>query len=136
LLDTDKDYERQLYENIKNQTAEYLPYMGKNDYSLWWERNEVEEYDWEEFKKDVDFSIDTIFRKEEPVMKSVVEAIGRRALREQREWFCSFEKLPLEFDEELYQYKLADFAYTNAKLKSNSENLFKLKGRNKILFLY
>ncbi len=140
LLNLDKIFEKQLYENIKQQEAEYLPYMGKNDYSLWWTKDEVREYDWEDFKKDIDFYIDTIFKKEEPVIQNIVEAIGRRALVEQKTWFCMFEKLPIGFNEKIFQYELSDFAYTNARLKSSinikSDNLFKLKNDEKVIFLY
>ena len=37
LLDLENENENKLYHNIKEQKAEYLPYLGKNDYSLWWE---------------------------------------------------------------------------------------------------
>jgi len=140
LLNLLKKYQKKLYENIKKQQAEYLPYMGKNDYSLWWYKNEVEEYKYEKLHHEKEFSIDTIFIKNEPVWKCVVEAIGRRALAEQQNWFCSFERLPIRYNEELLQYELASFAYTNAKLKKDikikSGNLYYLKEINKAVFLY
>ncbi len=140
LLDMGNEDQKKLYNYIKNQKSEYLPYMGKNDYSLWWYKDEVEEYEYEEFKSYNDFCIDTIFIKSGPVWSSVVEAIGRRALAEQQSWFFIFERLPYKYNENLFQYDITDFVYTNAKLKKNaninSENLYKIKNQKKVVFLY
>ncbi len=39
LLNTENADEQLLYERIKNQNAEFLPYLGKNDFSAWWEKD-------------------------------------------------------------------------------------------------
>jgi len=140
LLDMEDEYQKRLYYYIKNQQSEYLPYMGKNDYSLWWHKNEVQEYEYEKFAVLDDFYIDTIFIKSEALWKSTVEAVGRRALVEQKSWFCTFERLPYKYNEDLFQYDIIDFAYTNAKLKKDAnislENLYKIAQDNRVIFLF
>jgi CRISPR-associated protein Cas5h len=140
LLDLKNDNQKQLDGNIENQKAEYLPYMGKNDYSLCWDKREVEEYEWEEIRQPSQFKICSIFKKEEAIVNYIANAIGRRAFAEQKYNFYCFERLPISFNENLFQYNMADFVYTNAKLTSevrvNSDNLFVLKEKNEVVFLY
>lgn len=140
LLNTDDKYQIQLYKNIKCQTAEYLPYLGKNDYSLWWDKKEVEEYESELFNRESNFKISTVFKKDEAIIDFVARAIGRKALAEQKNIFFYFERLPISFNEELFQYNITDFVYSNATLvhtiNLNSDSLFKLRGKNEIVFLY
>jgi len=140
LLDLKNEDQITIYNNIKNQRAEYLPYMGKNDYSLWWNKDEVEEYEWEVFVRASNFTISTIFKKNTSIIEHVVKSIGRIALAEQREYFYCFERLPISFNENLFQYNMADFVYTNATLvegvEISSNNLYKLKGRQEVVFLY
>ncbi len=141
LLDLNNREQEKLYNYIKKQKAEFLPYMGKNDYSIWWDKKEVAEYDPEPIHSDKPVKISTIFLKDEPVIKYVAEAIGRKALFEQKEWFCVFERLPLKYDENLRQYELATFAYTNATLNPDIKvdakgQLYKLKGKEELIFLY
>ncbi|MFW0884770.1 type I-B CRISPR-associated protein Cas5b [Candidatus Acidulodesulfobacterium sp. H_13] len=139
LLDLENSDQRQLYENIKNQRAEYLPYLGKNDYSLWWNKDEVEEYECESFKKKSNFTISTIFKKNKPIIKYVVKAIGRKSLKEQNNFYY-FEQIPISFNEKLFQYNMIDFAYSNATLIDaidiDCDNLFILKDKNEVIFIY
>ena len=140
LLDFDNNDQKNIYYNIVEQKAEYLPYLGKNDYSLWWDKEEVEEYEWTQFDKKSDFKIATIFKKEDAIINYIAEAIGRRALAEQKNNFCYFERLPISFNEELFQYNMGDFVYSNTRLDKdipfNSKKLFYLKNKEKIIFLY
>ena len=130
----------QLYRNIKEQKAEYLPYLGKNDYSLWWNKDEVEEYEWESLKKKSNFEISTIFKKDEAIISHVAKAIGRRSLSEQKNNFYYFERIPISFNEKLFQYNMVDFAYSNATLVDSVDidydNLFMLKNKNEVIFVY
>lgn len=140
LLDLDNNEQKNIYYNIVEQKAEYLPYLGKNDYSLWWEKEEVEEYEWTQLDKESNFKIATIFKKEEAITNYIAEAIGRRALAEQKNNFCYFERLPISFNEELFQYNMSNFAYSNTILDKdipfNSKKLFYLKNKDEIIFLY
>lgn len=143
LLDLEKENEKKLYQNIKEQKAEYLPYLGKNDYSLWWNKNEVEEYDkWGLFVKNSNFRISTVFKKNEAIVNHLAKAISRRALYGRKNDFNYFERLPIDFNEKLYQYNYSDFAYSNAlleeEIKIDSNNLYILKNEdeNEVVYLY
>ncbi|MCK5520798.1 MAG: type I-B CRISPR-associated protein Cas5 [Candidatus Marinimicrobia bacterium] len=140
MLDMDNEHQKQLYENLKNQKAEYLPYLGKNDYSLWWDKDEVEEYEWENTGKSSNIIISTIFKKDQAIMDHVVKAIGRKALAEQKNYYYYFECLPISFNDKLFQYTMADFAYTNATLADtidvNSNGLLKIKNKDEVVFLF
>jgi len=135
LFDLKNENQKQLYENIKNQKAEYLPYLGKNDYSLWWDKNEVEEYDWgNAVNSDGSKIISTIFIKKDITVKDArvdedekFDLFDFSNLSDEPK-FVSFERLPINFDAVLFQYNMIGFAYTNFKLKSEValRNLFKL----------
>lgn len=127
LLDLDNKHELILYNNIKNQHAEYLPYLGKNDYSLWWKNEEVKEYKWEKVNETkAQFTIHSVFNKgSETVKESKYDDINDLDMFNfessiKPESFMSFERIPIGFNEELMQYSYADFAYTNYELKANA----------------
>lgn len=130
LLDMENEVEQKLYHNIKKQQAVFLPYMGKNDYSLWWDRDEVKEHEFQEnFSYGNSKKIITIFSKSLSVQKSKIDDEGNNSFDffgEVEEAFVCFEKLPTHYNEELRQYHLEDFAYTNIELKPDAKvkNLF------------
>lgn len=141
LLDLENENETKIYNNIKEQNAEYLPYLGKNDYSLWWDKEEVEEYDnWELFVKNSNFRISTVFKKDEAIVNYLARAISRRSIAGRKNDFNYFERLPIGFNEKLFQYDYSDFAYSNAlleeEIKIDSANLYNLKGENEVVYLY
>jgi len=141
LLDLDNTDENMLYERICKQQAEYIPYLGKNDYSAWWYKDDVKdengdilfqgvrEYNFKEFEGGEEFKIETVFIKENPLVDNIVE--HRTRLRRNLSFlngkFMYFEKLPIGYNETLYQYDYADFAYTDWRLDKDSylENLYK-----------
>lgn len=133
LLDLDNENQNKLCEYIKCQQAEYLPYMGKNDYSLWWDKNEVEEYSFEHIEETKEaFIISVIFIKNNTTVKEVKDDEKDFDLFDfsnlESNQFVSFERLPVSLNDKLFQYDYADFAYTNFKLKANAKvnNLYKL----------
>lgn len=140
LLDLDKEEENMIYNNIKEQKAEYLPYLGKNDYSLWWNKEDVKEYEFEIFEKKSNFRILSVFKKKEAIVNHIAKTISRRALKERNNEFSYFERLPIDFNEKLYQYNYSDFAYSNSllenEIKLDSDNLYVLNGRNEVVYLY
>ncbi len=134
LLDLDKENNLKLYNNIKEQKAEYLPYLGKNDYSLWWDKEEVVEYEWEKVNEIVkSFKLSSVFIKESSVKESKEDEtenfdfLDFSTLSEEPQ-FVSFERLPVNFNEVLFQYNYKDFAYTTFNLKPESKiiNLYKI----------
>ena len=129
LLDLDNLEEEKLYDRICNQQAEYIPYLGKNDYSAWWSKDDVLKYDFQRFEGGEEFKIETVFIKENPLVDNVVE--HRTRLRRNLSFlngkFMYFEKLPVGYNKELYQYDYADFAFTDWRLSKDSylENLYR-----------
>ncbi len=135
LLDLDKPNEKKIYDYIREQKAEYLPYLGKNDYSLWWYKEEVKEYcKWEEIEELTSSAkISTFFIKEKAIkdLSSNKEEdfdFFNFSLSEEELEFANFERLPVSLDESLYQYNYAKFAYTNSKFKIGIKmsNLYKV----------
>lgn len=118
MLDIDNELEGKLFDYILNNMAEYLPYLGKNDFSAWWTDAKV--YDkCEMFNFDKDFKVVSLFAKTDAVSKYVAKAMmGMRATRTEIP-FMYFEKLPIAYDETLFQYSYADFVYSNATFKKD-----------------
>ncbi|MBR6083241.1 MAG: type I-B CRISPR-associated protein Cas5 [Salinivirgaceae bacterium] len=112
LLNTNDDVEKILYERIRDCKAEFLPYMGKNDFSAWWEN--VTEYDAEKFSFESNYKIASIFAKTEAVGGYVAKSMSMFSKESKEATFMYFEKLPVSFDEKLYQYEYKDFVYSNA----------------------
>ncbi len=112
-LDLNDCLENKLYENLKKHQAEFLPYMGKNDFSAWWD-NFREYTTYSEFDFKADYSIVSIFSKTEAVSTYAVKSMSMFASHSEAGWFY-FERLPICFDEQLYQYVYGDFVYSNAK---------------------
>lgn len=143
LLDLEKENENKLYNNIKEQKAEYLPYLGKNDYSLWWDKEEVMEYEWEKISNiDSSFNISTIFIKENTTVKDSkedktenFEFLDFSTLTKEPQ-FVSFERLPVNFNEVLFQYNYKNFAYTTFNLKPESKisNLYRINKESYVQF--
>ncbi len=112
LLNLNDDVEKILYERIRDCKAEFLPYMGKNDFSAWWEN--VTEYDAEKFSFESNYKIASIFAKTEAVGGYVAKSMSMFSKESKEATFMYFEKLPVSFEEKLYQYEYKDFVYSNA----------------------
>lgn len=140
LLDFEKYMHKVLYENINKQEAIFLPYLGKNDYSLWWLRDEVKEYEYDKNIETSNFTISTIFKKEESVINYIAKQYGRQGREKEMLEYVYFERLPIGFNETLFQYEMADFAFVNANLEGEgfvkSEYLYFIKSENSIIYLY
>ncbi|MCI1785510.1 MAG: type I-B CRISPR-associated protein Cas5b [Bacteroidales bacterium] len=117
LLNLDIGDEKTLYDNILSYEAEFLPYMGKNDFSAWW--TDVREYDpFEKFDFNHDYRIESIFVKTEAVSGYVARSMSMFSKESKEIPFLYFERLPVKLDEKLYQYDYEDFVYSNALFKS------------------
>jgi len=117
LLNLDKEDDKILYNSILSYNAEFLPYLGKNDFSAWW--IDAKECD---LVKKFDFSgnykIASIFAKTEVVSKYIARTMSMLSAESKEISFLYFEKLPIGFDEKLFQYSYADFVYSNALFKA------------------
>lgn len=116
LLNLGNGDEKTLYDNILSYKAEFLPYMGKNDFSAWW--TDAHEYDsFEKFDFSHDYKIASIFAKTDAVSDYVARSMSMFSKESKESSFLYFERLPVGFNEKLYQYSYADFAYSNASFK-------------------
>lgn len=107
---------------LEKRLAEYIPYLGKNEFSLWWDN--YQEYSWNPFSDKTNFTLKTIFQKPERVVP-IVDYDGNS-----KNEFIYFERLPVQFDEKLLQYQYANFVFTNYLLDKDNhiENTFQLEG--------
>ncbi|WP_331773855.1 type I-B CRISPR-associated protein Cas5b [Sulfurospirillum sp. 1612] len=112
-LDDANEEHTKLIDSLKNHRAVYLPYMGKNEFSLWWD-NFHEHGRCNELQEKEKFEIKTIIVKDE---NFVLKNSGYK--ERTTNYFYLFERLPIGFDKQLKQYSYQDFLYTNAVFKSN-----------------
>lgn len=128
LLHEDNGYQKQLIDNIRDGCAEFIPYLGKNEFTAWWSTNSYKEYHFSDEKKPIgSIKIKTIFQKD-MVLKNNVEAPFPDLLNfdNAESPFIYFERLPKDFDLSLMQYDLGEFAFSNYQIKNAQtlENLF------------
>ena len=127
LIELDNELHSKLYTNLKNQEAEYLPYLGKNDFSIWWENfqdyGEPKEFDYSK-----NFKVVSLIQKSEALAKGIVQALGRAARKQTKMQFMYFEHLPIGYRFDLRQYEMADFAYSNAIIEKeySLKNLYQI----------
>lgn len=119
LLNIENDIEKTLFERISKYEAEYLPYMGKNDFSAWWDN--VQEYDFAKFIAKSDYKIVSIFAKTEAASNYIVRSMPMFSKEAKLPVFVYFERLPIGFDEQLKQYNYADFVYSNATFSKDMD---------------
>ncbi|GAB6282825.1 MAG: hypothetical protein STSR0008_15750 [Ignavibacterium sp.] len=110
--DSDK-YQQQLYQSLKDKESVFIPYLGKNDFQIYWDN--FMEYEINLTKPVHDFSISTIFLKEGKVKDSFKKENLISPLESDKSpFFIYFEQLPVRFSEITKNYELQEFVYTNA----------------------
>lgn len=133
-LDIADEIQAALYTNLISSEFEYLPYLGKNEFQAWIEN--VLQWDAKLLEPNSNFSIDSIFVKEGTVRGMRAEATLEFAFDKVDEYgsFSYFEKLPIGFNETLFQYQLNDFAFTDWKMKQQSKisSLYRLSNSNSV----
>lgn len=127
----------EIIKRIQNCEAEFLPYLGKNDFSLWWENVHV--YDYEKFEPKGSFQVSSIFIKKS-ILKDGVERNDEMDFLEMDftgNELMYFERLPTGYDDELYQYEYQSFVFTTFKLKKNYQidNLYQLN-KNEVIQVF
>ena len=136
-LDLSNALHQKILDSLKQSEAEYLPYLGKNEFSLWWENFKVHEY--APFQFDRDFVIMTLFMKAEQIMREMVRlpTISFLASGGEGNFMC-FEELPIGFDERLLQYEKRQFVFTNFTFgrQSRIEGLYQLRGQDGLVQLF
>lgn len=124
LLNEDDDHQKQLAENLKKGCAEFIPYLGKNEFTAWWNSDSYKEYDFSESEiANEKVKVLSIFQKK-TVLRDNLEIPFADLLNFDQEEipFIYFERLPKDFDLTLMQYEMAEFAYSSF-LISNAEKL-------------
>ncbi len=122
---------QELFEKLKNQEAEYIPYLGKNDHQLWWDENSFQEW----IVTDANYKPSEYFR-----LNSIFQKVSEeRTKREERRKglgmtfgsFVYFERLPISWHSELPHYQLQEFIFTDFPVSPENglENLLKIKNQ-------
>ncbi len=131
LLDLKNENHQKLSDYLSNVKSEFIPYLGKNEFTAWWEKASYKEYDFEE-KPQIPESIkiNTVFLKNLVLRENAAVPEPDIFLGEEVEVpFMYFERLPKDFDLELMQYDLGEFVYSSYLIKNgdNLKNLYYLK---------
>ncbi len=121
LLNEADELQARLLTRIRKQEAEFVPYLGKNEFTAWWEN--VTEYNLSAFETETDFKVASLFIRDYPVSsqrrKPRFSPSARAVLNQAT--FAYFERLPVGFDEQLTQYDLAEFAFTDWTLQAGAQ---------------
>ena len=139
LLETENETHQKIDYHLSHNIAEYLPYLGKNEFSVWWKDYKNYE-DISNFDFSNKFKIQTIFYKNEAVTDHIAKAYSRSMVGELKSRFIYFERLPVSYQEiakNQYQYDHLDFVYTNAQfdVDLHLENL-KVVNKNHLIQLF
>ncbi len=142
-LDTDNELHRKIDENLSNYHAEYLPYLGKNEFSVWWKN--YREYDSVGFTPKDNFKINSIFIKDKPVKGGKAEEYFDlfADLSDKGNSFIYFERLPISYMEvapKQYQYEFQNFAFSDwsykPEYKTGNFTLLKTKDNEQIIQVF
>ena len=142
LADLDNSLQARLHDRIRVGEAEFLPYFGKNECAAWWETENVKEYTFSDEKPTVSYSIATIFQKNDWTVRDKkddgFDSFEMFDFGLKPETYIYFERIPVDFDERLLQYRLGNFAFTNFLLKPNAilDNLLYLPMAQKYVQLF
>jgi CRISPR-associated protein Cas5h len=121
---------------LKNGQAEYIPYLGKNEFPVWWEN--FREYELKPFGFDQDFAVNTLFIKKKPIKNENGSSEDEGSVLDYftglTDSYFYFERLPIGFFEfetkrgKEYQYLMEAFTYTNTVFGTKktlvADNLF------------
>lgn len=127
LPDLDDPIQARLYDRILAGEADFLPYLGKNECSAWWDTATTTSYEFEPFAIKEEFKVRSMFVREYPIhsnrVKPTISPSSRSIMNASS--FSVFERLPIDFrnDEKMsfVQYNLADFAFTDWVLNTDSK---------------
>lgn len=140
LLDIDKPVQAKIHQRVLAMESEYVPYIGKNECTAWWET--AEEHDFTIQQPDSVYNISSIFKKGDNTIKDNLEEsdddFDMFEVSLSPDTFIFFERLPTGFNERFFQYELAEFTYTNFGLTPDVvlENLYLLPSTNNYVQLF
>jgi CRISPR-associated protein Cas5h len=121
-LDDENKYQKMLINNLRENKAIFLPYMGKNDFSLYWWDIENNENTFKEYTILKEFIAKDRFKVSSIILKDDEFILKKTGYKERTtDYFYYFERLPVNFDENLKQYNYNGFLYTNVIFKQSTE---------------
>ncbi|MEI7595760.1 MAG: type I-B CRISPR-associated protein Cas5 [Bacteroidota bacterium] len=138
-LDLQNPSHQKIDENLKNQRAEYLPYLGKNEFSVWWKN--YTEYAFDIFEPSGSFKIDSIYIKDYPIKGNKDIQPFNPTIDTEGNTFSYFERLPIcyvEIAPKQFQYEYRSFAFTDwsLKIKEKLEHQLLKIGANVIIQVF
>ena len=145
LLDTENEIHKKADNYLSKYYAEYLPYLGKNEFSVWWENYIV--YQFKKFipEPEKSFKIRSAYIKSQPLKdsKDKTELFYDPVFEEKPEGntFSYFERLPVgyvDIGKRNYQYEYRDFAFTDwsLKIKNNGEKNLLLINKSNVIQVF
>lgn len=131
LLSMDNAEQAKLYEYLKQGQAEFIPYLGKNEYQVWWLNDEGEntfqEYDYvaghqvTEKLQILNLFRKTVRLKEQADKDEYGSDYNPFEFEFTPKTFAYFERLPSGFNAALMQYELGEFTFSNLPLKKEAK---------------
>lgn len=122
LLNPEVEEEQLLLKNLENTESEFIPYLGKNEFTAWWDN--FQEYNYSEVDKtqSITGKLGTLFIRNQVVTKNTSKAdmgiLDLAAADFDELPFMYFERLPIDFDLELIQYRMEEMVFTNQRIKN------------------
>jgi CRISPR-associated protein Cas5h len=122
LLDSENETHNKIKAKILSYSSEFIPYLGKNDCSVWWEN--AEELRFEFYTPNDSFTINSLFVKEKKIKGGEIEQMfslhnPTNSPEQSKLPYMYFERLPISYiGAPLFQYDYKNFAFTNATLKA------------------
>lgn len=143
LLDESIEIENNLLKNLKNQYAEFIPYLGKNEFTAWWKNYKEYEFEESEIQSGDKIAINSLFvknqiiRENSEVVSADLDFLDFDEILTIEKPFMYFERLPIGFNLELMQYQLEEMVFTNYKIKNADTllDLFHLTNQNEYVQL-
>jgi len=122
LLNPEIEEEKNLLNNLERTESEYIPYLGKNEFTAWWDNFQEYSFAKVDPSKAITGKLDTLFIRNQVVSKNTSKAdigIFDLNLGDLDDLpFMYFERLPIDFDLELIQYRMEEMVFTNQRIKN------------------
>lgn len=120
LLDENNGLHAELYRSLRKGESVYIPYLGKNEFTAWWNPSSFQKYKFSDKKveKGKSVKIKSVFQKN-IIVKDNAETPFLDFSKEinfEEVHFMYFERLPRGFDLELMQYDVKEFALSNYRI--------------------
>lgn len=122
LFDTENENHMKSADNLSKYNAEYLPYLGKNEFSVWWQ--DYKEHEFTHFQPNNNFKIQSIYIKDQTIEGAKIIQPFSPFITDEGNTFSYFERLPIgyfDLGKKNYQYEYRNFAYTDWTLKADYE---------------